>query len=288
MSFLFHWAIVAAALWLAAYLIPGVIVQSVPALLIAALVLGLVNALVRPVLTILTLPITIITLGLFYLVVNGAAFGLAAALVPGFDLAGFGSAIMGALLVEPGQLGAWRPPFAETLMLSALFRSLGLGADDGAQHETETVSEIATVLTGMAPERARLLAAFAYLLGRVAFADHDVSADERAVMEARLATEGDVSPEQAEHLVQLAVAATGSHGAAEDYQVAREFEVLATREEKLQLLRALFTVSAQHGITTVEDTEISRIASVLRLDRADVTALRHEFRDAINARQRQS
>ncbi len=119
----------------------------------------------------------------------------------------------------------------------------------------------------------------------MAFADHDVSADERAVMEARLATEADVSPEQAEHLVQLAVAATGSHGAAEDYQVAREFEVLATREEKLQLLRALFTVSAQQGITTVEDTEISRIASALRLDRTDVTALRHEFRDAINARQ---
>ena len=100
MSFLVHWAIVAAALWLAAYLIPGVVVSSVQALLIAAFVLGLVNALVRPVLTILTLPITIITLGLFYLVVNGAAFALAAALVPGFELAGFGSAVLGALLVS--------------------------------------------------------------------------------------------------------------------------------------------------------------------------------------------
>ena len=56
MGFLIHWAIVAAALWVAAYLIPGVVVRSVPALLVAALVLGLVNALVRPVLTILTLP----------------------------------------------------------------------------------------------------------------------------------------------------------------------------------------------------------------------------------------
>lgn len=170
-------------------------------------------------------------------------------------------------------------------MLSALFRSLGLGIDDGARHETETVAEIAGVLTGVSPERARLLAAFAYLLGRVAFADHEVSADEQAVMEARLATEGDVSPDQARHLVRLAVAATASHGAAEDYQVAREFEALATREEKLQLLRALFAVSAQHGITTVEDTEISRIASALRLERGDITALRHEYRDALNARQ---
>jgi putative membrane protein len=100
MSFLMHWAIVAASLWVAAYLIPGVHVSSVSALLIAALVLGLVNALVRPILTILTLPITILTLGLFYLVVNGVAFALAASLVPGFELAGFGSAILGALLVS--------------------------------------------------------------------------------------------------------------------------------------------------------------------------------------------
>lgn len=100
MGFLLHWAIVAAALWVAAYFVSGVVVQSVPALLVAALVLGLVNALVRPVLTILTLPITILTLGLFYLVVNAAAFGLAAALVPGFDVAGFGSAVLGALLVS--------------------------------------------------------------------------------------------------------------------------------------------------------------------------------------------
>lgn len=100
MGFLLHWAVVTAALWVAAYLIPGVTVGSLPALLVAALVLGLVNALVRPVLTILTLPITILTLGLFYFVVNGAAFALAAALVPGFDVAGFGSAMLGAFVVS--------------------------------------------------------------------------------------------------------------------------------------------------------------------------------------------
>lgn len=100
MRFLVHWAIVAAALWVATHLVPGVTVTSVQALLIAALVLGLVNALVRPILTILTLPITILTLGLFYLVVNAAAFGLAAALVPGFGVDGFGSAVIGALLVS--------------------------------------------------------------------------------------------------------------------------------------------------------------------------------------------
>ena len=66
----------------------------------AALVLGFVNAIVRPILVILTLPITVLTLGLFYLVVNGIAFGLAAALVPGFDIASPTSAILGALLTS--------------------------------------------------------------------------------------------------------------------------------------------------------------------------------------------
>lgn len=100
MGFLLHWLVVALALWVSAYLVPGVTVTSWTALVVAALVLGLVNALVRPVLVILTLPLTILTLGLFYLVVNAAAFALAAAITPGFNLAGFWSAIFGALVVS--------------------------------------------------------------------------------------------------------------------------------------------------------------------------------------------
>ena len=68
-------------------------------LALSALALGFVNALVRPVLTVLTLPITVLTLGLFLLVVNGIAFGLAAFLVPGFRVAGLGPAILGSLVV---------------------------------------------------------------------------------------------------------------------------------------------------------------------------------------------
>jgi putative membrane protein len=100
MSFLVHWLVVGAALWVTTQVVGGVHVSSLQVLVVAALVLGLVNALVRPVLTILTLPLTIITLGLFYLVVNGLAFGLAAALVPGFSVDGFGSAVLGALVVS--------------------------------------------------------------------------------------------------------------------------------------------------------------------------------------------
>ena len=98
--FLIHWLVIALALWVTAYILPGVDVDSTQALAIAAIVLGLVNAMVRPLLTILTLPITILTLGLFYLVVNGLTFLLASKLVPGFHVAGFWWAVLGALLVS--------------------------------------------------------------------------------------------------------------------------------------------------------------------------------------------
>jgi len=99
-TFLVHWLVVALGLAAAAYLVPGVSVSSGPALAFGALVLGFVNAVVRPVMTLLTLPLTVVTLGLFYFVVNAAAFGLAAALVPGFTVASFWAALFGALVVS--------------------------------------------------------------------------------------------------------------------------------------------------------------------------------------------
>jgi putative membrane protein len=98
-NFLIHWLITALALAVAARLLPGIHVPSLAVLLVSALVLGVVNAIVRPILVLLTLPITVLTLGLFYLIVNGAAFGLAAALVPGFTVASLGAAVGGALIV---------------------------------------------------------------------------------------------------------------------------------------------------------------------------------------------
>src|SRR5687768_5677521 len=101
---LLHWLIVAASLALAAYLVPGVRVSSLEALAIGSLVLGLVNALVRPVLAFLSFPITLVTLGLFYLLVNAVCFGLAAWLVPGFSSHGVLASILGALVVS---LASW-------------------------------------------------------------------------------------------------------------------------------------------------------------------------------------
>ena len=97
--FLAHWMTTAAALGVAAWILPGVRVDSPAALAVAALVLGFVNAIVRPLLVLLTLPFTVLTLGLFYFVVNGIAFGLAAFLVPGFSVASFFTAVLGAFVV---------------------------------------------------------------------------------------------------------------------------------------------------------------------------------------------
>ena len=100
LRFLVHLAVSAGALWLVARIVPGVAVDTQIALILGALVLGVVNTLVRPVLFVLTLPITCLTLGLFYLVVNGIAFGLTAWLVPGFRVHGFVPAVLGALCVS--------------------------------------------------------------------------------------------------------------------------------------------------------------------------------------------
>jgi putative membrane protein len=99
-GFLVHTVILAIAIWITAQIVSGITIASWAALAIAALVLGIVNAIVRPILVILTLPITVLTLGLFYLVINGVAFGLAAAFVPGFQVGSWTAAILGALLTS--------------------------------------------------------------------------------------------------------------------------------------------------------------------------------------------
>lgn len=90
----------ALAIYVAAYLLDGIVLSGTAATLIAGLVLGIVNTIVKPVLILLTLPITIITLGLFLFVVNAICLALTAALVPGFEISGFWSAVGGALIVS--------------------------------------------------------------------------------------------------------------------------------------------------------------------------------------------
>ena len=90
----------ALGLALAALLIPGIAIRDPFTLLFAAILMGLVNALVRPVVVVITLPITIVTFGLFLLVINAGLFGLVASLLDGFEVAGFFAALFGWLIVS--------------------------------------------------------------------------------------------------------------------------------------------------------------------------------------------
>ena len=93
-----RWFLLAAALLLVAYLYPGVTVASFGAAMIAALVLGLLNTVVRPLLVLLTLPVTLLTLGLFLFVINAAMFWAAAELLSGFSVTGFTAALIGSVI----------------------------------------------------------------------------------------------------------------------------------------------------------------------------------------------
>ena len=96
---LIRWVLNAAALWLVVQLISGVTYRSIPTLLWAAALLGLVNALIRPILLLVTLPLNILTLGLFTFVINAIMLLLVDALIPGFDVAGFWTALLAAVLL---------------------------------------------------------------------------------------------------------------------------------------------------------------------------------------------
>jgi putative membrane protein len=98
MRLLLLWILNAVALLAVTYLLPSIQVSGFGAALVAALVLGFINTLVRPILALLTLPITVLTLGIFYLVLNGLLFWFASALIPGFHVEGFLSALIGAIL----------------------------------------------------------------------------------------------------------------------------------------------------------------------------------------------
>ena len=98
MRLLLRWAASAAALLLVAYLVPGITVASVPIALVAAVVIGLVNGFIGPIVRFFSMPLTLLSLGLFSLVISAALFALAAYLVPGFDADGVVAVLIGAVL----------------------------------------------------------------------------------------------------------------------------------------------------------------------------------------------
>ena len=157
-----------------------------------------------------------------------------------------------------------------------------LGLDTTSTPEHAPLRDLVTALDRLEPERARHLARFAYLIGRVAHADRHVSDEETRTMEALVAAEGSLSTDQAMLVVSLAKTSNLMFGGTADFVVAQEFADAASYDEKLALARCLFAIaSTDASISLAEEAEIHRIANQLKILPHDLTALRVEHRDLL-------
>ena len=149
--------------------------------------------------------------------------------------------------------------------------------------ETTTVRRIAARLEALPPEQARYLAAFAYVLARVAMADLEVPESETAEMERIVAEVGHLPPAESALAVEIAKSQARLLGGTENYVVTREFHRISTREQRLRLLRCLFAVAAADGtISSAESAEIIAIGEELGFAREEVIAERSAFRDKLS------
>ena len=150
-----------------------------------------------------------------------------------------------------------------------------LGLDAKPSSEPGPLRDVVDALDRLDESRARHLARFAYLLGRVAHADRHVSPEETRAMETLVMQEGALTADQAVLVVSLAKTSNLLFGGTADFAVTQEFADAATYDEKLALLRCLFAVSSiDHAISMAEETEIHRVANQLRIDPSDLTRLR--------------
>ena len=148
--------------------------------------------------------------------------------------------------------------------------------------ETESVRRIAARLGALPPERARYVAAFAYLLARAANADFAISQAEATEMARLISQTGDLDPETASLVVDLAGTRAEGYGATDDYLVTREFKAISTPEQRQHLLRScLLVAAADADIDAQESWLVNRIAEELDVGRADLNRIRDEFTDKI-------
>ncbi|MGD8374916.1 MAG: TerB family tellurite resistance protein [Acidobacteriota bacterium] len=168
----------------------------------------------------------------------------------------------------------------------SILNFLGLGENapqGGGAGDTETVRKIVDQLDGLEPERARYVAAFAYVLSRVAHADLKISKEETRSMERILMAMGNLPEEQAILVVQMAKTQALLFAGTENFLVTRELETLATREQKLKILQCLFAVSASdESISGAEETEIRKIADELKIARKDYLEVKLTYREYLS------
>src|SRR5262245_49282285 len=165
----------------------------------------------------------------------------------------------------------------------SILKFLGLSPDQSERAtptaETETVRKIVQKLDQLPEQQARYIAAFAFLLSRAARADLRIDEDETAAMERIVMQQGGLPEELAVVVVQMAKTQNQLFGSTENYLVTREFERIATREQKLALLDCLFAVTAaDESITSEEDNVVKQVSSELKLSHDDYIAARSRFR----------
>jgi uncharacterized tellurite resistance protein B-like protein len=172
----------------------------------------------------------------------------------------------------------------------SFLRWLGLGGDEagaGPAGDTETVRRIAARLEGLAPEQGHFVAAFAYVLARVANADLRIEESEARAMERLVAETAGLGPAEAALVVEIAKSQARLVGGTENYVVTREFRQVSTHEQRLRLLDCLCAVAAADGsISTLESNEIAAIADELGVTLPELNAVRARYRDQLAVRQR--
>jgi uncharacterized tellurite resistance protein B-like protein len=166
-----------------------------------------------------------------------------------------------------------------------LFRRFLGGSEGGAaggsdEAETESVRRIAAKLDRLEPEQARYLAAFAYVLARVAYADLVLDERETRAMEETVSGLGELEPDLAQLVCSIACDQSDRLGGTENYIVTREFRRISTREQRARLLECLFALAAADGeISTSESHEVLAIAEELGFTRPEALGVRAAFRE---------
>ncbi|MGE4650743.1 MAG: TerB family tellurite resistance protein [Myxococcota bacterium] len=165
----------------------------------------------------------------------------------------------------------------------SLLRFLGIeGAERDSRGESETVQRIAAELDRLTPEEARYLAAFAYVLARIAHADLQIDEAETAEMQRIARDLAGLSESEAALVVEIAKSQARSLGGTQDYVVTREFRKISTRAQRGKLLQCLYAVAAADGtISTEESAEIVLIGEELGFTRAEANSLRGTYREKL-------
>lgn len=151
---------------------------------------------------------------------------------------------------------------------------------ESAPGDTETVRRIVSKLEAMPAEQARYVAAFAYILGRVANADQHISEEETAAMEEAVSSFGGLGSEESILVVQIAKSQNRLFGGTENFLVTREFAKIASAEQKRRLLDCLFAISAaDDSISSAEETQIRQVASELGFSHREYVVARSKYSD---------